>query len=115
MRYSCCRNTGSAISSHNKRVIQPTSNKRGCNCSNKAKYQLDVKYLTASIVYKAVLSEPSKSDNKLRETMFKVSFRKHARDFCHKKHVNSTELSKYMWKLKDEKNATLKSSVVNFV
>ena len=35
-------------------------------------------------LYKAVVSEPSKADKKLKETTFKVGFRKHTRDFCQK-------------------------------
>ena len=34
-------------------------------------------------------------------TSFKDRFRNHTRDFRHKKYVNSTELSKYLWQLKD--------------
>ena len=36
---------------------------------------------------------------------FKYRFRNHIRKFCHKKYVNSTLLSKYVWKLKDKKLA----------
>ena len=62
--------------------------------------------MTASIVYKAVVSSSSKPDNKyfgIAETTFKGRSRNHAKGFCHKKYVNSTELFKYMRKLKDEK------------
>ena len=53
-----------------------------------------------------MITAPSKSDKKylgIAKTSFKDRFRNHARDYCHKKYVSSTELSKYMWKLKDEK------------
>ena len=70
-------------------------------------------------IYKAVVSEPSKPDNKyfgISETSFKDRFRNHTRDFCHKKYVNSTELSKYMWKLKDEKiTANLKWNIMSII
>ena len=36
------------------------------------------------------------------ETPFKDRYNNLTRDFRHKEYVNSTELSKYMWKLKDE-------------
>ena len=36
------------------------------------------------------------------KTAFKDHFRNHAKDFRHKKYVNRTELSKFMWRLKDE-------------
>ena len=102
---------GSVITSHNRRIIQPTSGNHGCNCRNRAECPLDNKCLTVNIVYKAVVSAPSKPDKKyfgIAETSFKDHFRNHTRGFRHKKYVNSTKLSKYMWKLKDEKITTNK-------
>ena len=32
LSYNCCRNMGSVIASHSRRIIQPTFNNRGCNC-----------------------------------------------------------------------------------
>ena len=37
----------------------------------------------------------------LAETPFKDRYRNHKKDFNHKKYCNSTELSKYIWQLKD--------------
>ena len=34
LSYSCCRNMGSVIASHSRRIIQPTSSNHGCNCKN---------------------------------------------------------------------------------
>ena len=106
LSYSSCRNIGSVIASHNQRIIQPTSNNHGCNCRNRAECPLDNKCLKANIAYKAVISAPSNQDKKyfgITETSVKDHFRNHTRDFRHKKYVNSTELSKYLWKLRDEK------------
>ena len=55
-------------------------------------YRADVKYLT--------------NDEKtfylgVTETPFKERFGNHTRDFKHFKYRNSTELSKYLWELKD--------------
>ena len=53
-----------------------------------------------------MVSAPSKQDEKyfgITVTAFKDCFRNHTRDFRHKKYIKSTELSKNMWKLKDEK------------
>ena len=97
---------GSVIAPHNWRIIQQTSDKNGCNCRNRAECPLDNKCLIANIVYKAVVSAPSKPDKKyfgIAETSFKYSFRNRTRYFRHKKYVNSTKLSKDMWKLKEEK------------
>ena len=96
---------GSVIASHNRRIVQPTDN-YGCNCRNRAECPLDNKCSTAKVVYKAVVSAPSKPDKKyfgIAETSFKDRFRNHTREFRHKKYVNRTELSKYMWKLKEKK------------
>ena len=52
-----------------------------------------------------MVSAPSKPDKDFfrnAETAFNEGFRNHTRDFYHKKYANSTELSKYMWKLEDE-------------
>ena len=38
----------------------------------------------------------------IAETSFRDRFRNHTTDFRHKMHVSSAELSKYIWKLKDE-------------
>ena len=104
------------IASHNRRNIQPGSNNHGCNCRNRTECLLDNKFLTANIIYKSVVSAPSKPDKKyfdIAETSFKDHFRNHTRDFQHKKYVNSTELSKYIWKLEDEKiRANIKWNIV---
>ena len=66
-----------------------------------------------------MVSAPNKPDKKyfgIAGTSFKDRFRNHTRDFRHKKYVNSTELSKYMWKLKDEKiTATIKWNIMSIV
>ena len=66
-----------------------------------------------------MVSAPTKPDKKyfdIAETSFKDCFRNHTRDFCHKKSVNSIELSKYMWKLKDEKTtASVKWNIMSVV
>ena len=106
LSYSCCRNIGSVTASHNQRIIQPTSNKHGCNCRNRAECPLDNKCLTANIVYKAVVSAPNTPDKKyfgIAGTSFKDRFRNHTRDFRHKKYVSSTELSNTCGNLKMKK------------
>ena len=66
-----------------------------------------------------MVSAPNKPDKKyfgIAETPFKDRFRNQARDFRHKKYVNSTELSKYMWKLKEgKKAATIKWNIKSLV
>ena len=68
---------GSVIASHNRTIIQPTSNNPGCNCRNRAECQFDNKCLMVNIVKKAVVSAPNKPDKKyfgIAETLFKDCF-----------------------------------------
>ena len=51
----------------------------------------------------SALRKPDKKYFYIAETSFKDCSRNHTRDFRHKKYVNSTELSKYIRKLKDKK------------
>ena len=73
----------------------------------------------AFIVHKSVVSAPGKPDKKffdVAETSFKDPFSNHTRDFRHNRYVNSTELSKYMWKLKEEKiTANIKWNITSIV
>ena len=105
LSYSCCRNIRSKISSNNRRIINPPPTNYGCNCRNRSNCPLDNKCLTPSIVYRANVSAMHKPDKKyfgISETLFKDRYNNHARYFRHKEDVNSTDLSKYIWKLKDE-------------
>ena len=104
LNYSCCRNISSEISSNNQRIINPPPTNYACNCRNRSNCPLE-KCLTPSIVYRAIVSAIHKPDKKyfrISETPFKDCYNNHMRDFRHKGYVNSTELSKYIWKLKDE-------------
>ena len=99
-------------SSHNRRIIQPTSNKHGCNSRNRAKCPLENKCLTTNIVYKAVISAPNKPEKEyftIGETSFKDRFRNHTRDFRHKP-------STYTWKLKDKNTiANIKCNILSII
>ena len=55
--------------------MQPTSNKHGCNCINRAECPLDNKCLTSNILYKTVISAPSNPDKKyfgIAETQLQI-------------------------------------------
>ena len=52
----------------------------------------------------------------IAETSFRDRFRNHTTDFRHKMYVSSAELSKYMWKLKDEETtANIKWNIMSIV
>ena len=97
----------SIISSHNKNILNPVSNREyGCNCRSNESYPLQNECLTPKIVYRADVKNLTNDEKRfylgVTETPFKERFGNHTRDFKHPKYRNSTELSKYVWELKDD-------------
>ena len=79
------------------------SEKRSCNFRVKENCPLDEKCLHKCIVYQANVI----TNNECKEYFgaaeeFKLRYNNHTMSFRHKKHVNDTELSIYLWKLKEE-------------
>ena len=105
--YSSMRNVASIISSHNKKILSPNTPSRTCNCprGNRDNCPLDNRCLTENIVYKARISNNSDEDIKsyvgMTEPIFKKRFYNHTRDANNVGYRNTTELSKYIWSLKD--------------
>ena len=93
--YSCMGNIASF----------PKKSEFGCNCRSKTDCPLDNKCLIPKIVYQADVRNDTNDEKKfylgVSETPFKERFRNHKKEFAHKKYRNSTELSKYIWQLKD--------------
>ena len=86
------------------------TNGKTCNCRNKSNCPLDNKRLINKIAYKAEtktnhgISElPTKVYLGIRETEFKSRYNNHTMSFRNRSHENNTEISKYIWSLKDEK------------
>ena len=98
---SCRGKISSKISSNNWRTINPPHCNHDCNCRNKSDCALDNKCFKSSIVYKAIASAANKLDKKYLG-ISGYGYRSHKKDFWHKAYINSTELSKCIWKLKDE-------------
>ena len=84
---------------------EPKKSEFGCNCRSKTDCILHNKCLAPNIVYQADIRNDTNDEKKfylgVSETPFKEPFRNHKREFTYKKHRNSTELSKYIWKLKE--------------
>ena len=96
------------LNSHNKSILNATNeeNDRKCNCRDKNKCPLDNKCLSSNIVYKAEVTTNNTDNSKksyigISETEFKSRFRNHQKSFNHRKYSKDTELSKYIWDLKD--------------
>ena len=107
--YSCMPSMGAIISAHNAKVlgsnIDAPSPPSPCNCRVPADCPLDRKCQTPCIVYKATVTAPARPPKiyyGLTEGPFKERYRNHTFSFRHKDSSMSTELSKYIWQLKDE-------------
>ena len=104
-------NMTNKISIHKKKIINSGNETNGktCNCRNKSNCPLDNKCLINKIVYKAEI-ETNDGINELStkvyfgisKTDFKSRYNKNKMSFRNQTHENDTELSKYIWSLKDE-------------
>ncbi|KAJ8039557.1 hypothetical protein HOLleu_17316 [Holothuria leucospilota] len=99
------------IKSHNNRIITTTTPaipKKMCNCRDKDSCPLRGKCLTTALVYKATVSgcgvEP-KTYIGISGGPFKQRYYNHRKSFNHQKHAKDTELSKYIWALKEEEKS----------
>ena len=77
----------------------------GCNCRSRNECPLQNKRLTPKIVYRANIENDINDEKKfyfgVSKTTFKERFRNYKKVFNYAKYRNSTELSKYIWQLKD--------------
>ena len=111
-------NMSSILSSHNLNVINPYKTQTyGCNCRIRESCPLQNQCLTPKIIYRADVENDTNSETKfyfgLTETPFKERLGNHTRDFEHKTYSKSTELSKYIWDLKETGiNPIVKWSIV---
>jgi hypothetical protein len=105
--YSCMRSMGSIIRTHNSCIRRKENHeapKKECNCRAKGSCPLRGKCLTESIVYKATVKsgETSKFYVGLSGGKFKDRYNNHTKSLKHKKYEKETELSKYVWALKQK-------------
>jgi hypothetical protein len=104
--YSAMPNMQSIIKQHNAKVLNSTQphDAKLCNCPRNKTCILDGKCLKSSIVYKAVVT----SRNELKvyyglcETQFKARYNNHTKAIKHIAYRNDSELSKYVWELKEQ-------------
>ena len=100
------------------RKSQPqVTNTTSSNCRNKETCPLQNKCMSKDIVYKATISTCNTNDTKhyigMTSNTFKERFRNHIKSFNHKKYSNETELSKYVWHLKENNtDYTIKWSII---
>ena len=103
--YSCMPNIATIIKSHNKQISanDKKTEPKNCNCRKKDQCPLQGDCQTKSIVYNAKVDGPDgpKLYIGLTDPPFKSIFNNHNQSFKHMKYRNSTELSKYVWQLKE--------------
>ena len=101
-------NVGALIKAHKAKVKRENNKdlKKQCNCNRKykGKCPLNGKCLSEAIVYQANVksSTECKTYVGLAGGTFKERFNNHIKSFTHKKYQNETELSKYIWSLKNK-------------
>ena len=110
LSYSCMNNVKAIISNHNKAVISRSSNLpvqtiNTCNCRDKRSCPMDGNCNERNIIYQAEVttSHSKQTYIGLCDTSFKSRYRNHTCSFRNERYRNSTELSKYVWGLKDKK------------
>jgi hypothetical protein len=104
--YSCVENMGNVIQSHNGKILnqQKPKEEKSCNCRVKSSCPLDGSCRKACIVYKATVT--SGASTKLyygaSEGDFKQRYYNHTKSFLHTEYRTETELSEYIWNLKNQ-------------
>jgi len=102
--YSCMKNMGSIIKSHNARINKKCKQEqeKTCNCRKKDACPLLGKCLSKSVVYKATVNTENKNKQYIGLTggSFKDRYRNHTKSFRKAKYAKETELSKHIWNLK---------------
>ena len=119
--YCCLNNVKSEITSHNRRLRNSTKieTKPPCDCRKKDSCPLNGKCQITNLVYKADITTED-GDHKIyigtTGNSFKERHRGHKTSFVHERKANTTELSKYYWRLRNEgKDPVLKWSVIREV
>ena len=104
--YSCMPNVKTIIEGCNKQKLAPQSETPAepCNCRRKEECPLQGKCRAKEIVYQATVETTNDSQTYvgLTQTEFKKRLSNHKKDMKSRKYENSTELSKYIWSLKDQ-------------
>ncbi|KAJ8029039.1 hypothetical protein HOLleu_28333 [Holothuria leucospilota] len=99
-------NIKSIVDAHNKKIMKaqmPAPETNPCNCRNENDCPLDGKCRTANVVYQATVKSNYREETYvgLTENTFKLRLANHQQSFTKEKYRNQTELSKYVWTLKN--------------
>ena len=106
LSYSCTKNMGRIIKSHNKKITTTkTTENLDCNCRSKQNCPMEGKCRSRNVIYKCIASVPNKPDKVyigLTEGEWKKRYSCHKTSFKYKKLSKSTALSTYVWEIKEK-------------
>ena len=104
LSYSCMPSMKNVIQKHNSKIMEdpkPTNNKT-CSCRQKSDCPLNQNCLSECLVYNAVVNtSTTKNYYGTCEKRFKERYNNHTSSFRNKSRQKSTELSNYIWELKE--------------
>ena len=102
-------NMGALIKKHNSKILRQDNNQEqnGCHCRIKADCPLPGRCSTPNVVYEATVNTRSEEKTYIGLTSlpFKKRYNQHKASFTHRWKSSQTELSNYVWKLKDKNTA----------
>ena len=106
LSYSCTKNIENIVKSHNAKIINNTAQTqitKPCNCRIKNECPMNGDCRTECIVYKATVTTSNNSKHYfgISEGEFKTRYYNHVKSFKSRANRSDTELSKYLWTLKD--------------
>ena len=105
--YACMPNIKQTIDGHNKSILMKFDKPKTdeCNCRKRKECPLLGQCLTKSIIYQATVTtndnKPDQTYVGLTSNAFKTRFNNHKNSFKYRRKKHSTELSNYVWDLKD--------------
>ena len=98
------------IDGHNKSILTKLNDDKvtkNCNCRQPDNCPVQGECTTKSLIYQATVStndnRPDQTYVGLTSNTFKIRYANHKSSFCNQKKKMSTELSKYIWDLKEKK------------
>ncbi|OOZ36137.1 hypothetical protein BOW52_10940 [Solemya elarraichensis gill symbiont] len=110
--YSCMPNIKNNISKHNNQVLKKAEianstvmGDKSCNCRQNNQCPLEGKCLQANVIYQATVTSPNQTKDETYIGLaanFKDRFRNHVASFKNIHKRNDTELSKFIWTLKEK-------------
>ena len=103
--YKCTPNLAKSIAAHNANILNTKKEQtKNCNCRNKESCPVEGDCLAKNVIYQATVKHDDQVETYigLTATTFKSRWEGHKTSFKHQKHQNSTTLSQYIWKLKNE-------------